>query len=61
MHVSLCFFVFFRLADCVLHYHRGPPPYPPIMYLLLPMLPSEVLLLCPLPMLPTNLLLPREM
>jgi len=47
-----------RLVNSVIHRHRCPPPPHPLRYLLLPVLPSEVLLLCSLSLLPAAMLLP---
>lgn len=47
-----------RLVNSVVHHHWSPPPHHPLRYLLLPVLPSEMLLLCSLSLLPTAVLLP---
>lgn len=46
-----------RLVNSVVHRHRSPPSHPPPLYLLLPVLPSDMLLLCSLSLLPTAMLL----
>lgn len=46
-----------RLVNGAVHYHWSPPPHHPHQYLLLPMLPSGVLLLRSLSLLPTAMLL----
>lgn len=46
-----------RLVNGAVHNHWGPPPHPPPLYLLLPVLPSGMLLLCSLSLLPTAMLL----
>lgn len=57
MFVVVCSF---RLVDGSPHHPRCAGAHHPLLYLLLSVLPAEVLLLCALPLLPSNLLLPRE-
>lgn len=59
-HLFLTFLSSLRLANSVVHNHRNPPPHPPLLHLLLPVLPSEMLLLCPLSLLPPTVLLSRK-
>lgn len=49
-----------RLADCAAHRPRWIAPHHTDLYLLLPVLSSELLLLCPLSLLSSHLLLPRR-
>lgn len=49
-----------RLANSVVHHHRNPPSHHALLHLLLPVLPSEMLLLCPLSLLPPTVLLSRK-
>ncbi len=49
-----------RLADCAAHRPRWTVPHHTDLYLLLPVLSSELLLLCPLSLLSSHLLLPRR-
>lgn len=49
-----------RLANGVVHHHRNPPAHHALLHLLLPVLPSEMLLLCPLSLLPPTVLLSRK-
>lgn len=56
MHLLTCS----RLADGAVNHPRGSPAHHAPLHMLLPVLPAEVLLLCPLPMLSAHMLLPRE-
>lgn len=49
-----------RLADRSADHHGRPPPHHALLHLLLSVLSAEVLLLRPLPLLPSDLLLPRK-
>lgn len=49
-----------RLVNGAVHNHRRPASHHALLYLLLPVLPSEVLLLCSLSLLPTAMLLSRK-
>lgn len=49
-----------RLADCPADYRGFSPPHHDVLHMLLSVLPAEVLLLHPLPVLSSDLLLSRE-
>lgn len=55
-----CLLTCSRLADSPVNHHRCSPAHHAPLHVLLSMLPTEVLLLCPLPVLSTDVLLPGK-
>lgn len=56
----MCLLASSRLADSPVNHHRCAPAHHALVHMLLSVLPAEVLLLRPLPVLSTDMLLPGK-